>query len=265
MAQWRLEDIDWAGFDRAAVDAGLLRLAKAAALVERNGAAYASYLCNVFGEDTAFQAAVRAWAADEIRHGEALGRWTELADPTFDFAEAFRRFTAGYRIPIDAAASVRGSRTGELVARCIVEIGTSSLYEALRRASREPVLTDICRRIAADELRHFKLFYDHQLRYRHAERVGRWNRMAVALARIAESRDDELAFAWHCANAAESAYDRRRCSAEYARHAFVHYRPDLVERAVMMGFKATGFDPRGLAARLASRLAWGVLRRRAAA
>jgi rubrerythrin len=265
VARWTLQDVDWAAFDRDAVDPGLLKLAKAAAVVERNGADYATYLCNVFHDDVEFQRAARDWAAEEERHGEALGRWAEMVDPEFRLAEVFRRFVDGYRIPVDAAASVRGSRTGELVARCVVEIGTSSFYASLQRASREPVLREICRRIAGDELRHFKLFYDHQKRYRAAEGVGRWRRLSVALGRIAESGDDELAFAWHCANEADRPYVRRRCTAAYAAHAYPHYRPELIERATAMAFKATGFDPQGRAARIVARLAWGLVKARAAA
>ena len=59
------------------------------------------------------------------------------------------------------SASRRGSRAGELVARCVVEIGTSAYYTALREAAQEPVLQEICRHIAADELRHYRLFYKH--------------------------------------------------------------------------------------------------------
>ena len=47
----------------------------------------------------------------------------------------------------------------------MVEIGTSSYYTALADATKEPVLQIICRQIAADEFRHFKLFYDHLRRY----------------------------------------------------------------------------------------------------
>ena len=50
-------------------------------MVERNGADYEAYLCNVFADDPAFQAAARAWAAEEVQHGEALARWATLADP----------------------------------------------------------------------------------------------------------------------------------------------------------------------------------------
>ena len=47
-----------------------------------------------------------------------------------------------------------------MIARCVVESGTSSYYSAIRDATEEPVLQEIAGRIAADEYRHYKLFYD---------------------------------------------------------------------------------------------------------
>ena len=123
---WTLEDIPWDRFDPSKVDPDLLRLVKAASLVESHGGDDAAYVCTVFPDDPKFQEAARLWAAEEVQHGRALGRWARLADPDFDFEDSFRRFTEGFRLPLEATRSVRGSRVGELVARCIVEVGTSS-------------------------------------------------------------------------------------------------------------------------------------------
>ena len=264
MKHWTLNDIDWARFDPTKVDPELLRIVKAAAMVERNGADYATYLCNVFADDAEFQAAARAWSAEEEQHGEALGRWATLADPAWDFGAAFRRFTDGFRPPVDAVASVRGSRTGELIARCIVETGTSSYYGALAEASAEPVLAQICRRIAADELRHYKLFYDHMKRYQSVERLGRWGRLRVGLGRIIESGDDELAYAFYAANApAGEPYQRRRWSKAYARRTYPFYRAHHVERGVGMALKAVGLKANGRRHRAAWPLAHRFMRWRA--
>jgi len=54
---------------------------------------------------------------------------------------------------------VRGSRSGELIARCVVETGTSSYYTAIADATDEPLLKTYAGHIASDELRHYKLFY----------------------------------------------------------------------------------------------------------
>ena len=201
MGHWTLDDIDWGAFDAAKTDADTVRIVKAAALVERNGDVYGRYLANVFAGDDAFVAAAGRWAEEEVQHGEALARWATLASPGWDFQAALRRFNQGYRqVDLERAASVRGSRCGELIARCVVEIGTSSYYSALADSTAEPVLKQICKRIAADEFRHYRLFYHHMKRYRATERPGLLARLKVALARMAEGEDDELAFAYYVAN-----------------------------------------------------------------
>ncbi len=260
---WSLDDIPWDRFDSGKLDADLIKLVKAASMVEYNGGDYAAYLCNVFADDADFQAAARGWAAEEVQHGEALGRWAEMADPSFDFAASFKRFTEGYSLPQGATASVRGSRAGELVARCIVEVGTSSYYSALAAASKEPVLTAICRRIAADEFRHYKLFYKHLKRYLELERVSKLRRIRIALGRIGESEDDELAYAYYAANGAPSEpYERKRWSRAYSARALAYYRPVHVERGIAMTFKAVGLTPRGALARWTSRGAYWLVRSR---
>ena len=263
MKHWRLDDVDWGAFDAGRVDPAVLPLVKAAAMVERNGADYAIYLNRVFPDDPDFRAAADTWAAEEVQHGEALGRWAMLADPDWDFRAAFARYRAGFSIPLDATASVRGSRTGELIARCMVETGTSSYYTALADATEEPVLERVCRLIAADEYRHFKLFYDHMRRYLGRERLGFARRLAIAAGRIRESEDDELAFAYHCANEPASvSYAHERCMRAYMAGAMGFYRPAHIARGMGMIFKTLGLKPHGALSGLATRLAWRALCRR---
>lgn len=260
MGRWTLDDIPWHRFDREKIDPELLRIVKAASLVEYNGSAYARHLCRIFGDDPDFQKTARRWGAEEVQHGEALGRWAELADPGFDAAAAFRRFQAGYRVDFDRDVSRRGSRSGEMIARCMVEIGTSSYYTALREAAREPVLKEICRNIAADEFRHYKLFCRKLRRCRESEPIGLWRRLHIAGGRIAEIGDDELAYAYHSANEAGQSYDRRRCNRAYGKRAYALYREHHVARGVTLMFKAIGLRPHGAFARAASRVAWHIIR-----
>ncbi|HEX3538095.1 MAG TPA: ferritin-like domain-containing protein [Stellaceae bacterium] len=264
MGSWTLDDIPWGRFDRAKVDADLLRIVKAAALVEFNGAAYAHHLCRIFADDPEFQETARRWGEEEVQHGRALARWAALADRSFDFDAAMARFREGFKIDFDAAESRRGSRAGEMVARCIVEVGTSSHYSAMREAATEPVLQEICRHIAADELRHYRLFYKNLGRCLASEQLGWLGRLRVALGRVAESEDDELAYAYYAANEPERSYDRRYYSHAYARRAYPLYRPHHVERGIGMLLKAAGLTPNGWLALAASRLAWQGMRFRAA-
>ncbi len=253
---WSLDDIAWERFDGSKIDPELVKLVKAASLVESNGRDYATYLCNVFSDDPEFQAAANIWALEEEQHGRALARWAALADADFDYDEALARFRAGYRIPLEATRSVRGSRAGELVARCIVEVGTSSYYAALGEASQEPVLAQVCQRIAADELRHYKLFYTHLKRYLGRENIGRLRRLMIALGRMNESEDDELAYAFYAANVPkDEPYHLGRHSAAYLSRAAGYYRAKHVRRAVSMTLKAAGLKPQGWLAAVATSVA----------
>ena len=263
MKHWRMEDVAWDEFDPGKVKADLIPLMKAAALVERNAADYAIYLGRVFPDDPEFRAAIDRWSIEEVQHGEALGRWGMLADPGWDFEDAFRRFREGYQVPLDVDASVRGSRTGELIARCIVETGTSSYYTALAQTTEEPVMASICKLIAADEYRHFKLFYEHMRRYLDREQISFLKRLRIAAGRIGESEDDEMAYAYHCANkSTDAVYDHRQCIAVYMSTTVPIYRFGHVERVMGMVFKAVGLKPRGRLSDVSARVAWHLLQRR---
>lgn len=260
MKHWRIEQVAWDQVDPSKIDPDIVPLVKAAAMVERNGGDYARYLQSVFHDDPAFCQAAARWAEEEIQHGEALGRWASLADPGWDFAEAFNRYRAGYQVNTQASASIRGSRTGELVARCIVETGTSSFYTALAETTEEPVLRQVCRLIAADEFRHFKLFYDHMRRYLERENLSFMQRLRIAAGRVGESEDDELAFAFHCSSEAIGQdYEHERCLALYMGRAMGVYRFRHIERGTGMIFKAIGLDPRGRLSDLAARAGWRLL------
>lgn len=257
MKHWRIDDVAWGRFDASRVDPAVVPLVKAAAMVERNGTDYALYLGRVFADDPDFRQAADHWSVEEVQHGDALGRWAMLADPGWDYAAAFGRYRAGYSLPLDAKASVRGSRTGELIARCMVETGTSSYYTALGEATEEPVLQEVCRLIAADEYRHFKLFYDHLRRYLGRERISVLGRLRIALGRVGESEDDELAFAYHCGNQCEEVqYDHATCIAAYMAAAIGFYRYRHFERGTGMILKAVGLPPRGRLSAVATRVMW---------
>ena len=88
----------WDAFEPARVDPTMLAAIKAAALVEYNAPDYVTYFKRVFrnsGTDTLDW--IERWGAEESQHGQALGRWAEMADPSFKLEEAFARFRKGYR------------------------------------------------------------------------------------------------------------------------------------------------------------------------
>jgi hypothetical protein len=268
---WTLEDIQWSNFDPAKVTAEMLSAVKAAALVEFNAPDYVAYLKRIFadgGPETL--AAIEQWGCEESQHGRALGRWAEMADPDFHLDQAFARFRKGYRpahFESSEATSVRGSRRGEMIARCVVESGTSSYYSAIRDATDEPVLKEIAARIASDEYRHYKLFFD-TLNVQAEPDLPFWRKLLVAAGRIRESDDDELSYAFYCANVrpedeATKPYVRRT----YVRQSFLAgmqiYRPNHIRKLTQMVAKVVGVRVQSRLVDLASALIWRVMRARA--
>jgi len=258
---WTLDDLPWTQLDASKVSSDLLKVIKTAAMVERNGADYGRYLCNVFRDDPEFCDTALRWAAEEEQHGEALGRWAERVDPTFKFDDAFRRFTDMYRISVDAQESIRGSLVGELCARCVVETGTSSFYSALRDAVDEPVLKKICGNIAADEFRHYRVFFDAMEKYisRDGAGLSKWERIKVALTRFREADDDELASAYHAGNGVAGPYQRDAANTEYTERALGFYQQRHVRRAAHMFAQAAGVKPDGWFGKLLGRVMWAVI------
>jgi len=266
---WSLDDVQWSKFDASKVEPWLLTAIKGSALVEFNAPDYVSYLKRVF-HDAKTHALIEQWGEEETQHGRALGRWAEMADPSFNLQETFERFREGYRPPHftgDEEGSIRGSKRGEMISRCVVESGTSSFYSALREAIDEPVLKEIAGRIAADEYRHYKLFLEIMDAQQEKE-LPFWKKLIVAIGRINESDDDELAYAYYCAAVPRSAeattpYVR----AEYAKAPYKTimriYRRHHIQKLTQMVSKAVGADPQGRMTKAASGLLWRVLRVRA--
>lgn len=267
---WSLDEVAWDKFDASKVDTRLLAAVKAASLVEYNAPDYVTYLARVFRDGPAQTLRdLERWGQEEIQHGLALGRWAEMADPTFNFEEAFARFRAGYRpahFVSEAAVSVRGSRRGEMIARCVVECGTSSYYSAIRDATDEPVLKEIAGRIAADEFRHYRLFLETLNAQPEAD-LPVWKKLYLAFTRVQESDDDELAYAYYCANVpamdvARTPYDRPRYSRAYNATAMTLYRQHHIKKLVQMVAKACGLGAQSWLTNLASAALWQVLRLR---
>ena len=263
---WTLDSISWDKFDRTKLDPRFVKLMKAASLVEYNAMDYVDYLRKVFRNDPKVMQALDRWGKEEVQHGSALGRWAEIADPEFNFQESFARFRKAYKPPhfINADGSVRGSRIGELIARCVVECGTSSGYTAIRDATEEPVLKQIASLIAADEFAHFRLFLE-LMQGQTESRPGLLKRLWIAATRVSETEDDELAMAYYCANVPahrehEVKYDRNACNQAYQSAMFRLYRPVHIERAVAMTGKAIGIHPESGFLKLTAQALWQFVR-----
>lgn len=261
---WTLDTVAWSKFAPLAVDADLLAIVKTAALVEANAADYVTYLSNVFHDDAEFLAAADLWGAEERQHGDALGRWAELADPTFNFDRALADFRAGFKLDLATHSSIRGSQAAELIARQVVETGTSSFYSAMRDAASEPVLKEIAGRIAADEFHHYQLFAKHFGRYQARDTLSLWAKLKVAATRFNEAEDDELGYAYFAANVlhndANADFAARNYGKEYWARAISLYRRPHIDGAVRMILRAVQLKSTGQLFRIVSGGLWWLTR-----
>ncbi len=266
---WTIDDVSWDAFDPSKAEPWMIDAIKSAALVEYNAPDYVSYLKRIFPESE-LHAEIEQWGREESQHGRVLGRWAEMADPNFRLEDAFVRFRAGYRpahFESSDTTSVRGSRRGEMIARCVVESGTSSYYTAIKDSTDEPVLKEIAGRIAADEFRHYKLFFE-TLHKQHEPELPFWRRLLIAVGRITESDDDEIAYAHYCATVpADQVAGQPYVRSAYSRRLFgislKVYRRHHIQKLTQMVAKAIGADPQGSLVKMAGAAMWRMMRVRA--
>ena len=126
------------------------------------------------------------WLPEELQHGRALRRYVEATWPDFPWERVRAQFVEEFGPFCDEALEA-GARASKWLRDCVVEMGTASYYTSLSRASPDPVLALLTRRIAEDEVRHYKHFYRFFRKYREIERPARgdiapalWRRLRMS-------------------------------------------------------------------------------------
>lgn len=197
-SHWRLEDIPWDAIRHEAIrdDRYFLQLLAGASFVETAADLYTANLLRYFEGDAEVCAWLeREWQHEEMQHGAALRRYVAAVWPEFDWQPAFDGFLAEYA-PLCDDTHLGPTRALELVARCVVETGTSSFYRMLAEASPEPVLSRLAEHIRRDEVRHYKHFFRYFRDYLEQEAVGRHAVLRALWARLREIdvEDERVAF-----------------------------------------------------------------------
>jgi hypothetical protein len=190
---WRIEDINLCSIDRrrAVANEDLLMLLCGASFIESGTALYTRNLSIFFADDPeVFAWLNNEWEPEELQHGRALKAYITHVWPKFDWDTAFENFFSEY----SKTCSVDGferTQALEMVARCVVETGTTTLYGAIAKCSDEPVLAEIISNIRADEVRHYKYFFKYFKKYNKFEGNGRLTILGVLVRRIMEIRNED--------------------------------------------------------------------------
>lgn len=191
--RWRLEKIDFSQVNvhQARADEDLLLVLCAASFVESGSDLYSRNLITFFEGDEPLCAWLRdEWEPEELQHGRALKAYIGLVWPEFDWDGAFSRFLEEYSKTC-SHEQFESTQALELVARCVIETGTSTLYRAISEGAGELVLAEITNQIYTDEVHHYKTFFSYFKQYNHAEKLSRLPIFRALMRRIFEVRNED--------------------------------------------------------------------------
>ncbi|UDG82482.1 ferritin-like domain-containing protein [Candidatus Vallotia cooleyia] len=212
---WRIEDIDLSRIDRscAAINEDLLLLLCAASFIESGSDLYTSNLSTFFdGDQEVFGWLNQHWEHEELQHGRALKAYINYVWPEFDWNLAFERFFDEY----SKTCSIEGlekTRALEMVARCVVETGTATLYRAINEFSDELVLREITNNICTDEVRHYKYFFRFFKKYNQIEDNSRFTVLGALIRRMKEIKNEDSEIALR--HVLSVRYSPKACNSTY--------------------------------------------------
>ena len=251
---WSLADIDFPAIEleRVRDDDAMFLLVCSASFVESGSDTYTGNLLERFSHDDEVGSWLREhWEPEELQHGHALRAYVRCVWPDFDWDAAYADFFGEYA-RLCTMEDLEPTCGQELAARCIVEMGTTTYYQALNAAATEPVLRDLTWRIRSDEVRHYKHFHAFFQQYQQREHLGRLHVLAALVRRALELRREDTtvalrhAAAWHRRSRPSGGADAALASnAKLIRQAYRRVSDHLpIELAVRMALKPLRLGPR---------------------
>ncbi|MDP1823671.1 MAG: hypothetical protein Q8L48_10525 [Archangium sp.] len=238
----------------------VLHLTRTACLVESRAHLYSGYLANVFrARGPRWREKFERWGEEEQTHGASLRAFLAQEDPRFDFARHLDDYLAHVPYHCDVEKSVYGSEQAELVARCFVEAMAASYYQAL--GSGAAVLQPLCRRLAADEARHFTMFRRLLETLREEEGARPLEAMHVLTKRLRALDDEQILYASWCVRGAQAPYVREEESKRYRAMIWQLYRPEHVRFVATLSLQTLGLSVAPARLHRLSALVHGVLSR----
>lgn len=194
---WHMSEIAYDQIDRNLMlqDEPLMFTLAAASFVERASDKYSSELTVHFKDHEEVSNWLRdSWEHEEVQHGDSLAKYVTSVWNDFDWDKTYAAFMREYE-PTCSGEYYEKDRGLELVSRCIVETGTSSLYYSIGHYAKEPVLIDLVERIRKDEIRHYKVFLHYYKEYMAKSPFGRVSTARAIHRRLKSISDQDSAMA----------------------------------------------------------------------
>ena len=202
MAHWDYrKDIDYGSIDIAKIKENrfLFHLLAIASFIEIASETYAKNLSAYYHENAEAVAWINGtWEKEELQHGEALKAYVSRVWPEFPWQKAYSRFLALY-LPLCNLGALQPTKGLEMVARMIVETGTSTMYRAFEEYGKslgEPVFAHLSHLIYKDEVNHYSHFNRYFNHYNRSENSGRKKILKVIVQRLKEAGNEDIEIAF---------------------------------------------------------------------
>lgn len=197
-SRWSLDDIAFSNIDvnAARSDEFLFATLASASFVEILAQTYSANLTQHFRGNPEITDWLDAhWRPEEVQHGKALKAYVMAVWPEFDWERGYAHFTEEYA-SCCTVEKLEPHLALELIARCVVETGTSSFYRAIHDYVREPVLRDLINKIKMDEAAHYSFFRRHFVAFNATEHNSVLDVVATIWRRMLEVRGQDAYIAF---------------------------------------------------------------------
>ena len=201
MPRWNYENINYEEINKENIKNNefLFTLLAIASFIEITSDVYENNLKYFYeGDKQITNWLEEIWEIEEIQHGKALRKYVESVWSDFDWEEAYKNFRNEY-IKYCTIEEFQPSKAREMLARMVVETGTSTFYKAINAYAKdlnEPVLATIAHNIHKDEVYHYEVFNKGFLKYNETENLNRKDIIKVIYARLKEANDEDVATAY---------------------------------------------------------------------
>jgi len=244
MATWDYKkDIDYTSINIAKVKENrfLFHLLTIASFIEIASETYAKNLSEYYHENPEAVAWLNdTWEKEEVQHGNALKTYVSCVWPEFPWQKAYDRFLQLY-LPLCRVDALQPTQGLEMIARMIVETGTSTMYrsfEAYAKSLDEPIFAQLSHLIYKDEVNHYSYFNRYFNYYNKSERSGRREILKVIVQRLKEAGNEDIEIAFQSIYETEhdglfdvSSYEAFR--KELRRMAKIHYPYSMAIKMIM--------------------------------
>ena len=201
MASWDYNKIDYDTIEIKNISENriLFKLITIASFIEITSDLYEKNLVEFYsGDESLVNWLANTWEPEEIQHGKALKKYVQTVWPTFDWEDAYRNFRDEYGA-LCTIDEFQPTRAKEMLARMVVETGTSTFYKALNRYAKElnePILAEIASNISKDEVYHYDMFEEGFKKYNEEEKLSRGDITKIIYARLKEANDEDVSIAF---------------------------------------------------------------------